>query len=180
MQRGKCTLDEIEKHLIENNIEGSFSSADMEVIYNHVHNLLPGQVYLEIGVAAGKSLSTAFFSTCEGVFTIGIDYVDCTDGRRGAFFNLLTVSQIIYVQADANVFAKIWNYPIDVLFIDGAHDDMNVERDTLTWMPRVKSGGVILYHDYNQGNAEGVKIFVDKYHKKFEVLNGNIAKVIKE
>jgi hypothetical protein len=161
-------------------IEGSFSVPDMQVIHDNVCNLEPGQVYFEVGVAEGMSLSTAFYSSKEGVFCLGVDYYDSPDHRRPDFMNtIVSGNQVAYIHADAHELANIWNIPINTLFIDGAHDEDNVCMDTMNWAPHVVEGGTILYHDYDMPNAEGVIVFIDQYYKDFEVINTNIVKVIK-
>ena len=37
---------------------------------------------------------------------------------------------------------------IDLLYIDGAHDSTSVARDTILYVPMVKSGGTIIFDDY--------------------------------
>jgi MMP 1-O-methyltransferase len=44
--------------------------------------------------------------------------------------------------------------PIELLFIDGAHDYENVKRDYDLWAPKVIDGGFVLFHDCP---CEGVK-----------------------
>jgi Methyltransferase domain len=39
--------------------------------------------------------------------------------------------------------------PVDVLFIDGAHDRPNVEKDHAAFAPLVKPGGLVSGHDYD-------------------------------
>ncbi len=189
MKRNIKTIEELDEYQNEH-IQGVFTIDDMKVIQGEVEKLKPGQVYLEIGVAQGKSLTTAYFCSEEGVFTIGIDSVDSE--KRLVFFrcplgfsptgqNLVDKdSGLIYINADSHMVAKIWNTPIDILFIDGAHDPENVEKDIRDWWGKVKIGGTILFHDYNCNHAEGVKIAVDKFFDdKVIIFDNYMAKVIK-
>ena len=43
---------------------------------------------------------------------------------------------------------------LDLVFIDAEHDYDNVKLDILSWSPKLKSGGIILGHDYPNPNTE--------------------------
>jgi predicted O-methyltransferase YrrM len=53
-----------------------------------------------------------------------------------------------------------WTQPIDMLFIDGLHDRVNVERDFRHFAPFLTSDAVVLFHDY-ASYYPGVMAFVD-------------------
>jgi len=69
--------------------------------------------------------------------------------------------------------AKTWNHgEVDLLFIDGEHWEDPVFGDISTWLPHVKQGGLVLFHDYfeeKDWNGSrwkcGVKKGIDKYMK---------------
>ena len=42
---------------------------------------------------------------------------------------------------------KQWTAPLDMLFIDGDHHYEAVHKDFNDWLPHVKTGGVIIFHD---------------------------------
>ena len=42
---------------------------------------------------------------------------------------------------------RVWQEPIDILFIDASHDYESVHRDLLLWAPFVKVGGLVALHD---------------------------------
>jgi len=61
---------------------------------------------------------------------------------------------------------KKWQLPIDFLWIDGDHTFEGCGRDIQDWVPFVKSGGMVAFHDY--GNPCGVKEAVEKEFHRFE------------
>jgi len=44
---------------------------------------------------------------------------------------------------------EIEDNSLDAVYIDGAHDYINVKKDILAWLPKVKNGGIICGHDYS-------------------------------
>jgi predicted O-methyltransferase YrrM len=54
-----------------------------------------------------------------------------------------------------------WNRPIDLLFVDGLHDRLNVERDFRHFSGFLKPDAVVLFHDY-ANYYPGVVAFVDE------------------
>jgi hypothetical protein len=40
---------------------------------------------------------------------------------------------------------------LDFVYIDGNHSYESCKRDILSWLPKIKSGGVIAGHDYSKG-----------------------------
>ena len=53
-----------------------------------------------------------------------------------------------------------WDRPIDLLFVDGLHDRLNVERDFRHFEPFLAEGACVLFHDYAH-YYPGVVEFVD-------------------
>jgi len=56
--------------------------------------------------------------------------------------------------------------PVDVLFIDGAHDRRSVDMDITAFAPLVKRGGLIAGHDWPW---LGVKWAVDRHYSPLDV-----------
>jgi predicted O-methyltransferase YrrM len=59
-----------------------------------------------------------------------------------------------------DVFINFNNESIDILHIDGNHNEMNVSRDILLYAPLVKKGGYIIMDD---SNWESVKSAINKF-----------------
>lgn len=46
--------------------------------------------------------------------------------------------------------------PFDLIFLDAMHDYANVRDDIQRWWPKLKSGGVMAFHDFNHDAFPGV------------------------
>ena len=110
---------------------GAFSTLDMEVIIPDLLKLKPGDVYLEIGVDKGKSLSVARMVCNPEVGVFGVDLKEDPEVEETHFY-----------KGDSVEVSKLYNDgPISVLFIDGDHSYPGVKRDIDAWYLHVKKGG---------------------------------------
>lgn len=117
---------------------GAFSTFDMEFMEPFVEKLLPGQVYLEIGVDKGKSLSVARALVPRDVEVVGVDLREDPKVPGTTFF-----------QMDSQDLAtpdRLKIHP-DILFIDGDHSYEGCGADIVAWYPWMNTGGIIFFHD---------------------------------
>lgn len=177
---------------IAGHIQGVFSVSDMKVLKREIEKLQPGQVYVEIGVDEGRSFRTAHEYAKEGVIKIGIDINDIVPfkwegGRsigRAPFMQQEGIVGLektgFYVHGDANVFAELFDRPfVDLLLVDGFHGYEDVKKNMVAWEHLVVDGGTIIFHDYIDANSKGVREWVDKQYKDFEVPHPRVAIVRK-
>lgn len=135
---------------------GAFSTYDMEILVPEVEKLKPGQVYLEIGVDKGKSLSVARMVAQEGVFVIGVDL------RPNP-----KVPNTLFYKTDSTKFD--FRAEVNVLFIDGDHSYEGCKGDIDNWYPQMAEHGVMLFHDCDRsspGVVKAVKEFVKNTKQK--------------
>lgn len=134
---------------------GAFSTLDMAVCVPEIEKLLSGQIYLEVGVDKGRSLSVARMVAREGVEVWGVDLRE--DPKvEGANF----------IQGDSMAVSKTWpkDKKIAVLFIDGDHSYEGCKADIDAWYPHMAKKGVMLFHDCDEsspGVVQAVKEFVE-------------------
>jgi cephalosporin hydroxylase len=126
-----------------------------------------GSVYIEVGVWKGKSL-IAFGEECKrfgkrvkiyGIDLFGgkqddnlMDKIVEADG--GSFFGQ-TQKNLLDCQIEAKLIRgdsvktaeQFENNTADIIVIDALHTYEAVKKDTLAWMPKLKSGGHMLWHD---------------------------------
>lgn len=172
-------IQELGKH-ISNYIQGVFSTADAVVLKEEIEKLKPGDVYVEIGVDEGRSARIAHEYAHPEVFKIWIDIHDVVPHEvsigRAKWMEQEKMVGIgrkgFYVHGDADEFAKLFLFKIDLLFIDGHHDYESVKENTLKWEPYAKT---TLFHDYDHPD---VKRWLDEhYGDNKEVLHGKIVRV---
>lgn len=69
-----------------------------------------------------------------------------------------TVVPVIMKSEEA---VKQWRQPVSLLFIDGAHDYENVEKDFVLWEPYVVPEGLVCFHDkFDEGPAKVIRKYV--------------------
>jgi len=134
---------------------GAFSTFDMEVCVPEIQKLKAGQVYLEVGVDKGKSLSIARMVAKKGVIVVGVDLRD--DPK---------VPDTTFLQVDSTV-AK-YNKLVNVIFIDGDHTYEGCKADIDNWYPQMAKKGVMLFHDAD-ATSPGVVRAVEEFAKKHKL-----------
>ena len=182
----KKSIEELDKH-IASFIQGGFGQADMAIMKEECEKLKPGDVYVEIGVDEGRSLTVARHYSNDEVWTVGVDYID--PPARAPYMNipfgyspnsqgLIKIgSRCVFIHGDASMVAQLWDRPINLLFIDGDHSYEGVQKDHNSWVPKVKKGGVILYHDYDHPDTK--RFLDDTYGNNKEVLHNKIVRIKK-
>lgn len=65
---------------------------------------------------------------------------------------------------------KNFNKNIDLLFIDGDHSYEAVKSDVEAWLPKLKEGAIVIFHDY--GWAEGVQRTIEETVKPIQIGGG--------
>ena len=95
-----------------------------------------------------------------------------TEGQRDSFavFTENTKNLRSYIhplKGKSAEVAKKFTEPIDLIFIDGDHSYEGVKADVESWLPKVKDGGIVVFHDI--GWAEGVKKAIAEYIKPIQI-----------
>lgn len=126
--------------------DGAFSQYDMECLYPELVKLKPNEIYLEIGVDKGRSLSFARMVTNPEVVVCGCDIRPNPEVEGTRFYH-----------KPSNEIAKLWNtylgmWKISVLFIDGDHSYQGCKTDIDSWYPHMKEHGVMFFHDHDESS----------------------------
>ena len=160
------------------NIQGMFT---FQILYNEMVNKFPDQsVFVEIGTWKGKS--AVFMAEKIKEFNKNIDFytIDPFNGEGGGYEtdtdvknnslletyykNIEPVKTYIktLIGFSYNIALNFKDKSIDFLFIDSDHRYEEIKRDLNDWFPKIKKGGIIAGHDYNEPSC-GVRKAVDEY-----------------
>jgi predicted O-methyltransferase YrrM len=70
-----------------------------------------------------------------------------------------TIQKLRMTSQDAS---KEWRRPIDLLYVDGDHGYEAVKFDIQLYVPLVRPGGLLLFHDYKLVGKDGVRQAIDE------------------
>lgn len=189
-----------ESFLLRHLIRLKFGRVDLEVpghlrlieglfLYDEALKLPAGGVAVEIGSYLGRS--TTFIgaalkrrvkpATLHAIDTftgIGVPGDEGNDSLTRFKKNTAPYASVIRVhQGYSTDVIKTWNAPIDMLWIDGDHSYEACSRDIQDWVPFVKTGGLVAFHDYAHpcGVAEAVCEHMRPLERRGSAgLNGSI------
>lgn len=164
---------------------GAFSTFDMEVMVPELQKLKKGEIYLEVGVDRGRTLSIAKLVAKKGVKIFGVDI-----NKPPELISFLEKNpDIQFIQGESVFIAKQFNAgKIKLLFIDADHSYTGCFGDINWWSQNLEKGATILFHDCDEsspGVLQAVSEYVNqgkKYVNKFELFkrtdkNTSMAKV---
>jgi len=176
-----------------NKIDGWLSNKEGEFLYKIAKECKGNGVIVEIGSWKGKSTIWLGKGSKNGenvkVYAIdphkGSSEHIKTNGEKTWTFhefirNIKTaeiIDIVVPIVKTSEKSAKDWNKPIEVLFIDGAHEYEFVEKDFLLYFPHLIDGGIIAMHDTTScikpliTGSKGPKKVAEKYifgSKKFK------------
>lgn len=177
---------------IINTLEGWCTHEKSYKLYNLILKEKPEYV-VEIGVFGGKSLLSQAFALKDNNKGIihGIDswkVTDCIEGMKQDtainWWSTLDYEKIYngcvtaiknnnlqpYVELHkmtAQEYSKLINFEIDILHIDGNHEEESSCRDVELYLPKVKNGGYIWFDDANWHQTQkAIHLIENKYNCK--------------
>lgn len=153
-------------------IRGLHNEEEMLFLYKEILKLPESSILVEIGTWEGRSaaiMGLAAEKINGRVFTI--DYYDhsLNYSLKEQYQSLALTNEnlrrkdiknVLALQSTSGEMAEKWVLPIDLLFVDGDHKYESVKADIESWLPKVKIGGFVMFHDYS--SHEGVLPAVDE------------------
>jgi len=152
-------------------IEGWFYEEQMTILHPIISALSTDAVLVEIGTYHGRS--TLFFRLSNpNIDIITIDLCKPYEAINGMLVNpppaiddrIIQYGRIVQIIGESSDVASRFERDIDCLFVDGNHTYGGVQKDITAWMPKVRGGGWVIFHDYDP-QYEGVIRAVDELER---------------
>lgn len=171
-------------HINKYNLSRGQQTEDIAVLLTYVDELPTNAVYVESGICDGSAILTVALQRPD-IQCYGIDIQIPNRGNFQKVLDDLGIKNITFIHGDSTDVCKTWDKEIDLLFIDtGYHLFPQIFYDFAGWLPHVKTGAPILWHDY-ENNEDGktgfevgqaFKVFKGhpKYNTYIPVLEDNI------
>lgn len=134
-----------------------------------------GEIFVELGCYKGRStcyMIDSIIKSGKNIKFYVVDNFSTLGDVKAQFFENLgeeRIKKIIFLEQDSYLSASNFlNESVDYLFIDTDHKFEVLDKELSAWIPKVKIGGIISGHDFNNG---GVKQAVEKNHTKNIFVN---------
>lgn len=154
-----------------NKIPGSFTELNAAVYYQYARKVGRGGMIVEIGVDQGRSASilAAVSERTKSVLML-IDawesiLIANKDKTEKMIKENFPAASFTIAHGRSEDIAKTFCFPIDLLHIDANHYEGGVDVDCEAWLPKLKQGGVAMFHDYG-GTFPAVTEQVDYWTKE--------------
>lgn len=153
---------------IYQNIGGWFNFQD---IYQNMVSIHKEGHFVEIGTFFGKSASFMGVEILNSEHSISFDTIDTFEGspteldKKQHYFktmdvyekaknNLIGLPVNIIKNDSIKASRKYKKATLDFVFIDGSHTYQDVKKDIEVWIKKVKKGGYIGGHDYDNNDVK--------------------------
>lgn len=100
----------------------------------------------------------------------------CKGQKEKFYHNTKNMANIIPLEGTSDtMIPTLLNNSVDFVYIDGDHSPEQVYLDAVNMVPKMKSGGIILFDDYGWirngiKTADGIDQFLKEYEGKYEIL----------
>lgn len=164
-------------------VPGWFRRRDARFMRDVVAMLTDAPTIVQLGVWAGKSVVAAvegLRKKGKGGHILAVDLwrdraefdgVLFTPTKALKWFSHLvssTMSSYVSIKvADSAEAGREHSGEVDMLFIDGDHSPLGVVADCEAWLPHVRTGGVVLFHDTEEA---GVGNAIEKFGAQLEFV----------
>lgn len=137
--------------------------ADVNCLKELVSGLPENPVIINIGACFGTS-AMAMIEERQDAFIFSVDiHPSPKEVEHLQLAGLYQAGRVIRLLGRSQDIGKHWPHMVDLVYIDGSHIFKEVVEDIEAWVPTIKQGGIVVFHDYDKPICPGVKPAVDEF-----------------
>ena len=154
--------------------------AEIDYLMELAADLPENPLIVNIGADVGVS-TTAFLAARPDATIFSVDLSECPQEKENMERAGLDPDRVIRLLGRSQEIGLHFPYQCDLLYVDGGHSYDAVKRDIEAWVPKVKPGGIIAFHDYLEdpppNNPSEAKPAIDEGMAGYERI-GRMDRVI--
>ena len=126
----------------------------------------------EVGILRGRMLNELLTDN-PGLRMYAVDIETTPEAERVFRFHRARITPLSGDSVE--MASEVIDGTLDFAFIDADHSEDAVSRDIAAWLPKVRSGGMLTGHDYDNPLHVGVKPAVDaKFGRRVETFPDHV------
>jgi predicted O-methyltransferase YrrM len=143
---------------------------DIHCLKDLVSTLLGNPIIINIGACFGTS-AMAMLEERQDAFIFSIDTKPSPkEVEHLQLAGLYQYGRVVRLLGRSQDIGRHWPGLVDMVYVDGSHIFKEVKEDIEVWLPLIKPGGIICFHDYDKSICPGVKPAVDYYFDVQEAI----------
>lgn len=151
------------------NIPSTVFESEQKLWWKYLKDLSGELVIVDFGTGHGRSAASLALSCPNGIvytFDTGTPHINSnqTPSEYEAQTNkfILDTGAFNFIFTMESSLTKKWNKKIDVLNIDSSELYDSAKAEMTKWIPWVKKGGLVFFHDYEHIKYTGVRQAIDE------------------
>ncbi len=146
------------------------SRSEVDLLQMCARSLPPNPFIVNIGANIGTGSVALLEARPDDAYIISIDKKPCPMEIDNIILAGLDPRRCIRVLTTSQKAGRFFPVKVDMVFVDGDHTVKGITRDILAWKPKLKDGGIMVFHDYQHPNLPKYSPIVDSMMAGSEVI----------
>ena len=142
---------------------------EAQILKKCVAMLPENPVIINIGAGAGTS-AVAMLEERPDAFVFSVDKEPAPLERISINACGVDFTRCVRLLGKSWYVGRHFPYMVNMVFVDGDHGAKAVEQDTITWLPKVRIGGIMAFHDYKHRNVPELTDVINSFMSPYAVI----------
>lgn len=159
-------------------IGGYYEKPEAELLHRAACEVPEGGLMVEIGTFQGRSSSVLLQVAQTRRVRVGLIDPFAWMGKNAESELLKTLEpfrdvRYLFWKRYGHEVAPEYNFGIDLIHVDGNHQEDGIRQDCELWLPKLKPGGIACFHDYDRRGPDGIEEVFPGIKRVVDELTGD-------